>query len=258
MKKRVAAVAKPVSKFSACVLTPLLLAVGVCAVLLVMVSLPVNGGSVDRAEIEKIVADYIAANGEKIQESLVAAQRREQQKATAGLISEETPTRGPDDAKVTIIEFSDFECPFCARVQGTIQAIEKAYPGQLRFAFKQLPLSFHENAKPAAYAALAAHKQGKYWQFAEKLWQSGGSLNEQRYVQIATELGLNMKRFNADRNSPAVVKQVQQDLMDAAKVEARGTPFFFINGEPLSGAVPFDDFKAAVDAALQAANAEAK
>ncbi len=241
-------------KISACVIAPLALAIGVCVALLVAVSLPANSQQpLDKTAVEQIVADYIAANGEKLKESLIAAERKAQQAAVADVIKPNTPVRGPANAPVTIIEFGDFECPFCARVQPTLAALEKAYAGKVRFAFKQMPLPFHANAKPAAYAALAAHKQGKYWEFAERLWANPAQMNEANYVKIATDLKLNMTRFNRDRASPEIAAQVEADMADAQKAGARGTPFFFINGEPMSGALPEAEFRAVIDAALQAA-----
>lgn len=241
-------------KLSSAVIAPLALAIGICVALLVAVSLPVSSQqTLDKTAIEQIVADYIAANGDKIKESLIAAERRAQQATVADLITNKTPTRGPANAPVTIIEFGDFECPFCARVQPTLRNLEQVYEGKIRFAFKQLPLPFHRNAKPAAYAALAAHQQGKYWEFAERLWANPAQLNDANFVRIAQELGLNLNKFNRDRASAALQQQVEADLADAAKAGARGTPFFFINGEPISGALPEAEFRAVIDAALKAA-----
>lgn len=240
-------------KLSACVIAPLAIAIGICAALLVAVSLPANSSQLDKAAVEQIVADYIANNGDKLKESLINAERKAQATAVADVIKPNTPVRGPADAKVTIIEFGDFECPFCARVQPTLQALEKAYEGKVRFAFKQLPLPFHRNAKPAAYAALAAHKQGKYWEYAEVLWANPAQLNDANFIKIAESLKLNMAKFNADRASAEISAQVEADLADAQKAGARGTPFFFINGEPLSGALPEAEFRAVIDAALAAA-----
>jgi protein-disulfide isomerase len=222
-------------------LKPLLLAVVVCAGLLVMISNPANS------------ADYIAANGEALKASLAAAETRAQAKAVGGLINENTPTLGPKDAAVTIIEFSDFECPFCARVQGSLREIQAEYKGKVRFVFKQLPLPMHPGAVPAAQAALAAHQQGKFWEYSEKLWANAQNINDATLVNIAEELKLNLKRFNADRASAKIAQMVQTDLEDAAKVDARGTPFFFINGTPMSGAMPTSEFRKVIDAALKAA-----
>ncbi len=236
------------------VVAPLALAIGVCVALLVAAAFPVSSqGPIDRAAVEAIVADYIANNGDKLKESLIAADLKSRQSAVADLITDQTPTRGPANAPVTIIEFGDFECPFCARVQPTIDALEKAYEGKIRFAYKQLALPFHAQAKPAAYAALAAQNQGKYWEFADQLWANAANLNDALYQKIAQDLKLNLNRFNRDRASKAIQDLVEKDMADAQRVGARGTPFFFINGEPISGALPEAEFRAVIDAALAAA-----
>jgi protein-disulfide isomerase len=231
----------------------LLLAVVACAGLLVMVSNPANSGGLDKNDVETLIAKYIAENGEALKASIAAAENRAQNKAVEGLINTNTPTLGPKDAAVTIIEFSDYECPFCARVQTSVQQLQKEYKGKVRFAFKQLPLPMHPGAIPAAQAGLAAHQQGKFWEYHEKLWENAQNINEATLVRIAEELKLNMKRFNADRASEKIAMMVQTDLEDAAKVGARGTPFFFINGTPLSGAQPVEEFRKVIDAALKAA-----
>jgi protein-disulfide isomerase len=221
--------------------------------LLVAVSLPANGGTVNKAEVEAIVADYISNNGEAIQASLVAANARAQSKIAQGMINANTPTRGPANAKVTIIEFGEFECPFCARVQPTLKQLAAEYKGQVRFAFKQLPLPMHAQAIPAAKAALAAHQQGKFWEYSDALWPNARDLGDALYVKIATDLNLNLKKFNTDRASPQIAAMIEQDLADAAKAEVRGTPFFYINGTPISGAMPAEEFRKVIDAALKAA-----
>lgn len=231
----------------------LFLAVVACAGLLVMISNPANSGGLDKNDVEAIIAKYIAENGDALKASIAAADQRAQSKAVEGLINANTPTLGPKDAAVTIIEFSDYECPFCARVQSTLRELQNEYKGKVRFAFKQLPLPMHPNAIPAAQAALAAHQQGKFWEYHEKIWANTQNLDDATLIRIAEELKLNMKRFNADRNSQKITAMVQTDLEDAAKVDARGTPFFFINGTPMSGAQPTEEFRKVIDAALKAA-----
>jgi protein-disulfide isomerase len=98
---------------------------------------------------------------------------------------------------------------------------------------------------------LAAHKQGKFWEYAEKLWKLPGQPTDAQLIATAEALKLDMKKFNTDRASPAVAMQVNKDLMDASKSGARGTPYFFVNGMPLSGALPEEEFRATIDAALK-------
>ncbi len=206
--------------------------------------------ALDKAAVEKIVADYIAANGDKLRASIEAADRAARVIDTRGLITENTPVRGAANAPITIVEFGDYECPFCGRVQNTLEAVAKKYEGKVRFAYKNLPLDFHPNAKPAAMAALAAHKQGKFWEFNDAIWANQDKLGDALYTSLAKSLGLDMAKFEADRTSEAVKAQIATDLQDAAKIGARGTPFFLINGQPVSGALPLEAFAAEIENAL--------
>ncbi|MCS6914603.1 MAG: thioredoxin domain-containing protein [Myxococcales bacterium] len=168
------------------------------------------------------------------------------------------PVSGPSTAKVTIIEFSDYQCPFCARVEPTLEQIKKAYGKEVRIAFKHNPLSFHPNALPAARAAMAAREQGedKFWRFHERLFKNQDKLDEQTFIEHARAIGLNVDKFKADlkNNEARYNAQIQADQAEAAKFGARGTPSFFINGRPLSGAQPFESFKKIIDEELAAAD----
>ncbi len=171
----------------------------------------------------------------------------------------DAPVKGDAEAKVTIVEWSDFQCPFCGRVVPTLEQIEKNYGADVRVAFKQNPLPMHPNAPYAAKASLAAHKQGKFWQMHDKLFEANNSrgadaLNADKVDQMARDLGLDMEKFKADANSPETAQIIAADQAQAAKLGANGTPHFFINGARISGAMPYDSFKAVVDAQLKRAN----
>ncbi len=165
---------------------------------------------------------------------------------------------GPAGAKVTIIEFSDYQCPFCSRVEPTIDQIKRTYPKDVRVVFKHNPLPFHPNAGPAARAAMAAREQGidKFWAFHRKLFENQQQLDDAHYEQFAREIGLNVDQFNQNRtaNQAKYEAQIQADQAEAAKFGARGTPAFFINGRLLSGAVPFDNFQKIIDEEIVAAD----
>ena len=206
--------------------------------------------SLSRAQVEAIVSEYIEKNGDKLIGSIAAYQQRLQLAASSRAIRSDNPTQGPANAPVTIIEFVDFECPFCARVQPTTAELKKRYGNRVRWVAKHLPLSFHQKALPAAYAAQAAAMQGKYWEFSDKLWQRQEFLGDALYVELAKSLKLDLKKFNADRASAKVKAIVTADLADAEKVGARGTPFFLINGSPISGAMPAEAFTQVIEAAL--------
>jgi len=144
-----------------------------------------------------------------------------------------SPVRGNKNAPVTIVEFADFECPFCARFHTPVVEVLKSYPKQVNYILKNFPLSFHPNAKPAAKAAFAAGEQGKYWEMADALLENGRSLSEEKYEELAKNLGLNVKKFLADyRNKDAQWEDlIQKDISLAGQVNVRGTPTFYINGK---------------------------
>src|SRR5579885_1632463 len=146
------------------------------------------------------------------------------------------PSKGPADAKVTIIEFSDFQCPYCAKAVGEVNQVLAKYPKDVRFVFKQFPLDNHSQAALAAEAALAAQAQGKFWEMHDKMYANFRSINRDRILAWAKEVGIDLDRFEADLKShkyaPRVASEVKQG--DAAGVE--GTPTFFINGKRLNAA----------------------
>jgi protein-disulfide isomerase len=169
------------------------------------------------------------------------------------------PVQGDADAKVTIVEWSDFQCPFCGRVIDTLHQIEKSYGSDVRIAFKHNPLPMHPNAPYAAKAAIAAQKQGKFWQMHDKLFEAnnsrqGDALNQDNVDQMARDLGLDMEKFKADANSPETAQIIAADQAQASKLGANGTPHFFINGARISGAMPYESFKAVIDPQLKRAN----
>ena len=166
----------------------------------------------------------------------------------------DAPVKGPRDAKVTIVMWSDFQCPFCSRVEPTVNKIMEAYPKDVRVAFKQLPLPFHDKAHLAGEASLAAHEQGKFWEMHGKLFENQRALDRPALEKYAEEIGLNMARFKAALDSGKFKDKVDAELKEGNRIGANGTPAFFINGRSLSGAQPFEAFKAKIDAALAEVN----
>jgi protein-disulfide isomerase len=160
------------------------------------------------------------------------------------------PIRGNDGALVTLVEFSDYQCPFCSRAHNTVKQLEQDYGDKLRVVMKQNPLSFHPFAKPAATAALAAGAQGKYWEMHDKMFANQQNLDEASLEKYAQEVGLNIEKWKADRNAQSVQDQISHDQGQASQLGANGTPAFFINGRKLSGAQPIDRFKALIDEEL--------
>ncbi len=161
------------------------------------------------------------------------------------------PTRGDARAKVTFVEWSDFQCPFCARVGPTLKQIEAEYGDRVRFAFKHLPLSFHPKAPAAHAAAEAAHRQGKFWEMHDRIFQNQQEMAPEKYVEWARELGLDVAKFQQDVASPEVKSKVDADAKQAAGFGVSGTPSFFVNGRFLQGAKPFEAFKEVIDEELK-------
>jgi protein-disulfide isomerase len=165
------------------------------------------------------------------------------------------PSKGPDDALVTIIEFSDFECPFCLRVQTTLTELERRYGKDLRIVYRHQPLSFHKNAHDAALAAAAADRQGKFWEMHDLLFQMTAARQLGNYDALAQQLGLDVQQFQADMADPKLAELIALDQKVAAQFGATGTPAFFVNGRYFSGAQPIENFAALIDEELRAAKA---
>jgi protein-disulfide isomerase len=163
----------------------------------------------------------------------------------------DAPVKGPASAPVTLVAFSDFQCPFCSRAVPTLRQLEDDYKGKLRIAFKQLPLPFHDKAHLAAEAALAANEQGKFWPYHDKLFANQQALDRPSLEKYAEEIGLNMAKFRAALDGGRYKDKVDQDAKEGAAVGATGTPTFFINGTRLVGAQPVDKFKAVIDDELK-------
>lgn len=163
----------------------------------------------------------------------------------------DSPVRGPADAEITIVEFSDFECPFCRRVTPTLAQIQEEYGDQVKIAFKHLPLSMHRRARPAHLASEAAHRQGKFWEMHDKIFANPRDLSEEAYLRYAEEIGLDVARFKLDMASKSVADAVDADVRIASSLGVTGTPGFFVNGRFLRGAQPYEAFKRLIDQELE-------
>ncbi len=160
------------------------------------------------------------------------------------------PVRGPESAKVTIVEFADFQCPFCTRVSATLGQIREQYPNDVKFVFKHLPLRIHPQAPGAHAAAEAAHRQGKFWEMHDRIFASPTDLAPETFVGYAQQFGLDVGQFKKDVGSDAVKSRVDADMKEAQKLGVSGTPAFFINGKYIAGAQPFEAFKTRIDEEL--------
>jgi protein-disulfide isomerase len=161
------------------------------------------------------------------------------------------PRKGNPEASVTLVEFSDFQCPFCSRVSPTLEKINKEYADQVVIVFKHLPLSIHPKAPAAHAAAEAAHRQGQFWEMHDRIFSSQRDLSPQTFRGYAQEMGLDLAQYDRDVASEEVAARVEADTREAAKLGVTGTPSFFVNGRFLSGAQPFESFKRIIDEELR-------
>lgn len=161
------------------------------------------------------------------------------------------PVHGKTNAPIQLVVYSDFECPFCSRVNPSIAEVKKVYGDKVAVAFKHYPLPFHPNAKPAAVASIAAHKQGKFWEFHDKAFQNQKALTRDNFIAWAKELGMDINKFQKDLDDPANAAWVDEDMAEGSKFGVNGTPATFVNGRLVSGAQPVEAFKAIIDEELK-------
>ena len=163
------------------------------------------------------------------------------------------PMIGDADAPVTIVEVSDFQCPFCERFYSqTYLALKEDYvdTGKVKIVFRDFPLSFHPEAEPSAIAAECANEQGKFWEFHDLIFENQGSMSASAYLQWAEEIGLDMDQFSECVDTQKYKSEVADDYNDGGRLGITGTPGFFVNGELVTGAQPYSVFAAAIEAAL--------
>lgn len=146
----------------------------------------------------------------------------------------DSPFKGSEKAPVVVVVFSDFQCPYCAKVPALLEQILSAYPKDVKVVFKNFPLQMHQFARPAAIAGLAAHRQGKFWPMHDKMFESYKDLSETKLIELAKAVGLDLAKFDTDRKDPQLQEQVQRDMQNGATAEVRGTPTLFVNGRRLT------------------------
>ncbi|EPG75362.1 thioredoxin-like domain protein [Leptospira fainei serovar Hurstbridge str. BUT 6] len=164
----------------------------------------------------------------------------------------DNPSIGPKDAKITIVEFSDFECPYCKRSQDVTKQLREKYQGKIRWVFRDFPLPFHQNAMFAHIAANCAIPQGKYWDYFSKLFENSGNLERSNVISLAQKSGLNMPEFQKCISDEAKQKlEIDADIAEGQKYGVNGTPAFFINGIMVEGAQPIESFTKIIDQELK-------
>jgi protein-disulfide isomerase len=161
------------------------------------------------------------------------------------------PARGPEDAPITIVEFSDYQCPFCRRAEPTIEQVLARYEGKIRFVYRHFPLDrIHPQARGASEAAACADKQGKFWEYHSALFAENAQLERASLDALAEQLELDTAAFASCLEEGQTKELVEKDLQAGSEAGVTGTPAFFINGIPLRGAVPETDFQRIIDQEL--------
>ena len=236
-------------------------------------TLVVASGCADPQEISEIKAkvDEIQASQKDIVAKLEGLTKGQQQilakaPAAAPKAPQEDPNKvytipagnsyakGPANAPVVIVEFSDFQCPFCAQAATLMDQVTNAYPNDVRFIYKNYPLPFHKEAMPAAKAAIAAGKQGKFFEMHDKLFQNQRALSADFYTKAAQEIGLDMEKFKKDMEDDSTQALINEEMKQAQQADVRGTPTVFINGKKPQGR-SFELYKGIIDEALKAKKA---
>jgi protein-disulfide isomerase len=165
-------------------------------------------------------------------------------------VDDDASRGGNKDAKVTIIEFTDYQCPFCGRARPTVNQIIETYGDKVHYVLRDFPLNFHPYAQKAAEAAECAGEEDKYWEYSQKLWDNQKALDVSSLKKYASELKLNSEKFDQCLESGKMADEVNKDMTDGSKAGVSGTPSFFINGQMLTGARPFEQFKEVIDLEL--------
>lgn len=209
------------------------------------------------AELEGQVLEIIRKHPDVILESVQAYQENQQKqqadlrqkvqdqlKAEPRLIIRESPTTGATSQKIVLAEFSDFQCPYCAKAQATIKQFMDKHQDQVTLVYKHFPLvQIHPQALPAAQATWAAFKQAKFWEYHDALFEKQDQLGEDLYASVAKDLGLDIAKFNQDRKSEAAMTAIQKDIELAKSLGISSTPSFLMNGIAFKGALEVSEFE---------------
>lgn len=224
--------------------------------ILAFITVNFNIQTASATTLEEQVLEIIRNNPEVIIDSVQKYQQQQyekQQEAQRGLLKViannpdnfigESPTQGYSK-EVVLIEFSDFQCPFCAKVNETLNEFLDIHSDKVTLVYKHFPISqIHSEAMPAAKSAWAANKQGKFWAYQDALFSQQESLGEDLYIKIAQSLDLDLELFNHDRTSESANMAIQKDIELGTNLGIQGTPFFIMNGEAFSGAISLEEME---------------
>jgi protein-disulfide isomerase len=169
-----------------------------------------------------------------------------------------SPVKGPETARVVLVEFSDFECPYCAKATGEIRQIMAAYPKDLRLVYKQFPLSMHPHAGLASLASLAAQEQGKFWELHDQMFNHYRELSREHILAWAQELGMDMPKFTAAMDNPKYRTEIEKDMEDGQFAGVNGTPALYINGKHFNGPIALAVLKPILDDEIKNSHAASR
>jgi len=170
--------------------------------------------------------------------------------AAAPPVSARDRIMGDSTAKVTLVEYSDFQCPYCKKFNPIVRRLMSEYKGKVRWVYRHFPLSFHAQSQKAAEASECAGDQGKFWEYGDKIFANQKSLSPSSFEQFSVDLGLNAGEFKTCLDSGKYAQKVRSDMQGGIAAGVKGTPATFINGELVGGAVPYEQLKAMVDSKL--------
>ena len=239
----------------------------IAAVLAAVIAIAPAAMALDKREVDAIIKEYIRNHPDEILESVTKYQRaraeaeeeKQFKQSLAARVSapeDGSPAIGPKDAKIILVEFSDFQCPYCSRASETVSALMNNYKGKIRVVFKHLPLPMHGHAVSAAKASMAANAQGKFWEYHDKLMRGqrewAGLPNPNgMFVQYAKDLSMDAGRFERDMANPDFQKRVDDDIALAKRLAINSTPTFFVNGARVAGARDAAYFDKVIAAVLE-------
>lgn len=208
--------------------------------------------AVDGLAVAQEDKDDDSGNAAAVAAAVADAEPETLPSGTVPAVSDADYIYGDEDAEITLIEYSDFECPYCERFHPTAKQVVEEYEGKVRWVFRHFPLSFHPNAEDAAVASECAGQQGKFYEYGDELFNNRASLNEDLYFELAADLGLNATDFTTCYEGDEARDKVRAQATDGASAGVTGTPGSFLvdqdgNAVPLKGALPFASIAAAVD-----------
>lgn len=212
--------------------------------------------------VQKAAQSAQRKNAENQEKKEAERQAEESKNPLKPVVDAESASEGPADAPITIVEYSDFQCPYCGRGYNTVKEVLKAYGGKVRFVYKNLPLPMHPLALPAAkrFAALVLQDPKKAFQYHNEVFENQDKLNsggEKFLDSVAKKVGADMKKLKADMDGDKVKARLDADKAEAEKFNFSGTPGFIVNGISIRGAYPFDTFKSLIDKQLGGGTAKA-